>query len=197
MVVVLCGKSASGKDTLLAELKNRQDFETIVSTTSRPVRTGETNGCEYNFVSKETFLNAIKAGEFLEYRSYDTLVNGNPDTWYYGYPKQTLNSLDSKKNYVAILDMSGAKKVVDYLGQENCFVCFISASKSIREERAKRRVSFDKTEWDRRAKDDDLKFADDIVRPLANVMITNDTGNIEVLFDKFVSAFTGFHERRM
>lgn len=41
MITILCGKSASGKDTLLNELKNSREFNTIISTTSRPIRDGE------------------------------------------------------------------------------------------------------------------------------------------------------------
>ena len=196
MITILCGKSASGKDTLLTELKNNEGFGTIISTTSRPIRGGELNGREYNFVTKEEFLKEIEENKFLEYRTYDTLVNGQPDTWYYGCPKKTLDDLNPDKDYVIILDMGGTKDFVDYLGKENCFVCYIDAPDSVREERARSRGSFDKTEWDRRAKDDEIKFSDEIVDSLANAGISNDVGNVKDLCDKFLTALNEYKKDR-
>lgn len=194
MITILCGKSASGKDTLLTELKNNQGFGTIISTTSRPIRDGELNGREYNFVTKGEFLKDIEEGKFLEYRTYNTLVGGIPDIWYYGCPKKTLDDLNPNKDYVIILDMGGTKDFVDYLGKENCFVCFVSVDEALREERAASRGSFDKTEWDRRAKDDEIKFSDEIVDSLANARISNDVGSVKDLCDKFLTALNEYKE---
>ncbi len=47
-----------------------------ISTTTREPRAGEENGRDYFFVSKESFEEDIKAGNFLEYAE----VHGN----YYG-----------------------------------------------------------------------------------------------------------------
>ena len=58
MLLILAGKSASGKDTLLNELIKNQNFNPLVSTTTRPMREGENEGKEYFFVSKD-LLNGI------------------------------------------------------------------------------------------------------------------------------------------
>ena len=188
MITILCGKSASGKDTLLNELKNN-DFGTIISTTSRPIRDGEMNGREYNFVSKEQFIKDIKEDKFLEYRTYNTLVAGKPDTWYYGCPKKTLDDLDPNKDYVIILDMKGTRDFVDYVGKDNCFVCFVSVDEDLRKSRAMSRGSFDETEWDRRAKDDEIKFSKEIVDELANAHIENNGTSIKELYDDFMDNY--------
>ncbi len=193
MITILCGKSASGKDTLLAELK-KEDFGTIISTTSRPMREGEQNGREYNFTTKEQFLADIEAGKFLEYRTYDTLVGGQPDTWYYGCPKKTLDELDPDKDYVIILDMEGTRDFVNYYGKENCFVCYVYVDEDLRKERAMSRGSFDETEWDRRAKDDEIKFSDAIVDNLANVRIPNNSGTVVELKEAFQKALNSYKE---
>ena len=59
MLLIICGKSGSGKDALLKRLVQHYGFCPIISTTSRPPRFGEMNGVEYNFVSKEKFLELI------------------------------------------------------------------------------------------------------------------------------------------
>ena len=54
-VLVLCGESAAGKDTILKTLKGF-GFEDIVSYTTRPIREGEEQDREYHFIDKELFL---------------------------------------------------------------------------------------------------------------------------------------------
>ena len=194
MVTILCGKSAGGKDTLLNELKQNNGFESIVSTTSRPIRDGEMEGREYRFIPKSEFLKKIENDEFLEYRSYNTTYRGEEDTWYYGCPKDTLDKLDPDKNYAVILDMQGCKDFLTYLGKENCFVCYVDTNDEIRKERAQSRGSFDETEWNRRAKDDAVKFSDEIVDSMANARISNDAGSVKELCDKFLAAFSEYKE---
>ena len=44
------GKSASGKDTIFKEIKERMpELKTIVLYTTRPIREGEQEGVEYHF----------------------------------------------------------------------------------------------------------------------------------------------------
>ena len=87
MVIILCGKSGSGKDAIASALSEFEGVKRIVSSTSRPMREGETDGKESNFLSKEAFTEKVQNGDFIEYRLYDTLVGGNPDTWGYGTEK--------------------------------------------------------------------------------------------------------------
>lgn len=160
MIVILLGKSASGKDTIARKLVKARPtgfFTKLVGTTSRPIRENEKNGVDYNFVSKDEFLQLINNDMLLEYRAYNTLVNNKPDTWYYGFSK---TPLDLSKNYIVVLDVDGAKHFISYYGAENCYVVFVDASDSEREYRARKRGSFDKSEWDRRNADDILKFYD-------------------------------------
>lgn len=166
MIVILCGKSASGKDTTLKKLVEKYNYIPIISTTTRPIREGEKNGVDYNFISKEEFNWKIAKDMFLEYRSYNTLFNDIPDTWYYGTEKQ---ELDPKKIYISVLDFDGAREVQKYYGRDNTIIIYISCPDVIRENRAKQRGSFDQTEWDRRLKDDEIKFSDDKVNELATM----------------------------
>lgn len=157
MLIILTGKSGAGKDTVLKELVNEYEFTPIVSVTSRPIRNGEKEGVDYNFITREDFFNRIENGSLLEYRKYDTKVGGVPDTWYYGSPNYLL---EDDKDYVKVLDPTGARTFVEHYGADKCFVVYINTSDKLREERAKERGSFDKTEWDRRLANDNIQFHD-------------------------------------
>ena len=70
-LIVLSGPSGVGKSTVISELlRNRTDIHFSVSFTTRAPRPGETDGVNYNFVSREEFERMINAGELLEYAEY-------------------------------------------------------------------------------------------------------------------------------
>ena len=169
-IYILTGESASGKDTLLKHMLATDPFlESIVSFTTRPMRDGEVDGKDYRFVSKEQFEKGIENDDFIEYRSYETLVNGKSDVWYYGSGKCNLSA---HKDYIVILDLEGAKTFVDYYGKENCFVINLRAGDDVRKKRAMRRGSFDETEWNRRLEDDKVKFGK--ANGITNIVIETD-----------------------
>ena len=173
MFLILCGKSASGKDTIAKRLA-RRGFETLVSYTSRPMRDGEEEFVDYVFLTKQDFEQRIKEGRFIEYRSYKTLVNGKEDIWYYGTPKRDIDDmLTAEKDFVIILDLDGAKAFMDYYGGENCLCVLIDASSTDRTERAMRRGSFDQTEWERRLAADDEAFSEGKCAEVCDLFVLN------------------------
>ena len=173
MFLILCGKSASGKDAIAKRLC-RRGFDMLVSYTSRPMREGEHEFVDYVFLTKKDFEQRIKEGRFIEYRSYKTLVNGQEDIWYYGTPKRDLvDMLSAEKDYVIILDLDGAKAFMDYYGRPNCFCVSIEASDSTRTERALKRGSFDETEWDRRLEADFEAFSEERVEAVCDDRVYN------------------------
>lgn len=156
MLTIIIGKSASGKDTIQRELIESYNIQNIITTTTRPIREGEQDGKDYCFISTKMFEKAIEDNMFLEYRVYNTSVGNKHDLWYYGTPKQ---KLAIGKNYCIITDVQGAKANIDYYGKENCFVVFVHTTDKIRTNRAMQRGSFDICEWERRLKDDSIKFS--------------------------------------
>lgn len=176
-ILILCGKSASGKDYIEKKLVTEHNFKPIVSWTSRPKRENETEGVEYHFCTKKEFEHMIKKDMFIEHRTYNTLVNGIADIWYYGLLKEELEN----KNYVVILDLKGARDFVKYYGNENCRVVYINSDKEVRTKRAMNRGSFDKTEWERRLKADEEDFStENIANSVVEmIMDNNENTNIE------------------
>lgn len=165
MLTIYIGKSASGKDTFFQKMI-RLGIKPIISYTTRPKREKEIEGKDYFFISKREFSKKISNCEFLEYRSYETLVNGKKDVWWYGSPV-----VDVKNNdYVTVLDIDGAKSCIEAYGSENVDICYIDVDDEIRKERATIRGSFDETEWNRRCNDDKKVFSEENLKELASLL---------------------------
>lgn len=175
MIIILCGKSGAGKDRIMKDFIKLVDSEPITSYTTRPMRFGEVDGIEYHFVSKDMFYYLSERNFFSDVRQYNTLVGGKQDTWYYGSP--TVNP--KSKLYVTILDLQGAEEYIKFYGKQNCFVVYVNVSDEERERRARERGSFDKTEWDRRLADDNVKFAKEKVDKIADIILDNEDSNYD------------------
>ena len=106
MMVILSAPSGCGKDTVFHEILNlRNDVVESVSATTRQPRTGEVDGVNYFFLSKEQFEEMIENNEFLEYASYNNC--------YYGTPaKAAMDRIEEGKICFLIIECQGAKKVM-------------------------------------------------------------------------------------
>ncbi len=105
VLVVVSGPSGVGKDATLGLLQERNSsFHFVVTTTTRPIRPGETDGVDYHFVSVGDFAEMIDHGELLEY----AVVYGQ----YYGIPKQQVReAMTSGKDVIMRIDVQGAATV--------------------------------------------------------------------------------------
>lgn len=155
MILILCGKSCTGKDTVRKELVRYHGFIPMVSATTRPKRDNEEQGVDYIFMSLHEFEENLNKDNFIEVRKFNTLVGGKPDTWFYGTLKLNINE---EKDYVTILDPSGARHFIDHYGTRNCCLVCIESDDYYRESRARNRVNFDETEWVRRVQADQNDF---------------------------------------
>lgn len=154
--IVLLGDTSAGKDTLMNMLLDIEELNLnrVVSHTTRPKREGEVDGITYYFVSNEKFrLERVKKN-FIETRSYNTIHNGEEDTWYYGLHKDSISE-DGK--YIAILDGNGTIEFMDYVGRENVIPIYIKVDEHILRERLKQRGD-ELAEVNRRLKEDKIKF---------------------------------------
>lgn len=105
LLIVISGPSGTGKGTVCAELlKKENDLFLSISTTSRNIRAGETDGVTYNYTTAEKFEKMINDGCMLEWATY----NGN----YYGTPKATVESkMAEGKNVLLEIDVQGALQI--------------------------------------------------------------------------------------
>jgi len=104
-LICVSAPSGSGKTTLCKAIRKlRPDLVWSVSCTTRVPRSGEVNGEDYYFKSKEDFLEMIDEGEFAEWEN----VHGN----YYGTLKSKLkNSIKNKEIVLLELDVNGTTSI--------------------------------------------------------------------------------------
>lgn len=72
-MIYLMGKSSAGKDTIFKELVNLTGYNSYVLYTTRPMRNGEKQGVEYNFISDKEMDKYIKKDMVIECRVYKTV----------------------------------------------------------------------------------------------------------------------------
>ncbi|MDA3856129.1 MAG: AAA family ATPase [Candidatus Woesearchaeota archaeon] len=187
-IIVLCGASASGKDSIARKLE-KGIYNFIVSTSTRPMRAGESENNPYHFINNSEFLNMIHNDELIEYREYNTLVENKPATWYYGVAKK---DIDSSKSYVVVLDIVGLKEFKEYFG-DRVLPFFIEASEETRKQRCILRGDYDETEFNRRLEDDRKVFFQETIDKEINfrVQSTNIDENVEYILDK-ISCINNF-----
>jgi guanylate kinase len=160
-ITILCGQSASGKDAILRKLVSDYNYQSFISCTTRPIRENEIDGRDYWFIDKRAFESMIDNNRMVEYRTYNTLVKGVQDTWFYGLNKSEIDRMYDNQNYVVVLDLQGAKSLIDYIGKDKCEVIYIDCPSEIRKERAIKRGGYDEIEWERRNKCDEIDFSED------------------------------------
>ena len=105
LLFVVSAPSGAGKTTLVERLvEETPNLEMSRSYTSRAARQGETDGVDYNFVSRERFEAMSAAGEFLEWAE----VFGN---LYGTCAADTDRMLAGGDDVVLVIDVQGARKV--------------------------------------------------------------------------------------
>lgn len=105
IVIGICGKSASGKDTTATRLVDEYiemgiPVNKVVSYTTRPPREGEIDGVDYYFVDLETFIDMQYDNKFIEH----TKFRG----WRYG---TAFNSLRDDCINICVLNPVGMTKL--------------------------------------------------------------------------------------
>ncbi len=125
LVMVISAPSGAGKSTICHRVIDHtrssnlydRELEFSVSTTTREPRRSEVDGTDYNFVSRETFRQMQKTGEFLEYAE----VHGEM----YGTSRQeVIDSIESGKDVLLEIDVQGGEQVLEKL--PNALLIFIA-----------------------------------------------------------------------
>lgn len=168
-LLVLTGKTASGKDTVMLKLLQKfPDFKRIVTTTTRAPREDEKNRVDYNFISEEEFKQKQAQDEFIEYVEY----GGN----LYGTEKQQfINNLGNSlvwridpsmagrlKEFIktsfnqSLAEMILRKLVVIYLTVDNQIVLERLHKRGLGNGEIQKRMDQDKIFWDKYGKNYDF-----------------------------------------
>ncbi|MBE5915791.1 MAG: guanylate kinase [Pseudobutyrivibrio ruminis] len=132
-IYCIMGKSSSGKDTIFKLLLEREDLnlKRIVSYTTRPIRSNEKPGEEYNFVTTDEKDKLVEAGKVIEIRKYDT-VHG---PWFY-FTVDDGNIDLSANDYVVIGTVESFVKLREYYGEKMVLPIYIEVDDGVRLSRA-------------------------------------------------------------
>ena len=134
-IFCLMGKSASGKDTVFSRLINDKDLalERMVPYTTRPMRSGETDGVEYHFTDIDGLKSLRDDGKVIEERCYHT-IHGD---WHYFTVDDENVSRD--KDYLLIGTLEVYEKLVAFYGGERVVPLYIEIDDGERLQRALQR----------------------------------------------------------
>ena len=179
-MIVLLGKTASGKDTILNELVKKYNYRKMITYTTRPMRKGEIQDKTYHFISDEEFLKKKEEGFFLEYNEFNTAEG----VWRYGSAKE--DYLNATDDTVIILTPSGLSALKVYIARQKVDIDIISiyiyANNNTIEKRLKKRGD-KKEEADRRIKADNVDF-DGVQNVVDRIFYNNNTNDLDEVVKK-------------
>lgn len=113
-IIIISGPSGAGEDSIINGLKKRLPIERVITTNTRGMRPGESQGKPYYFISREKFQEDLAAGKFFEqaeeYENYYGVTHeelervknsGKIGIWKIGY-KGVMYAKEKIPNIVAI-----------------------------------------------------------------------------------------------
>ena len=133
-ILILCGKAASGKDTLKRYIVEALElsgieFNNVVNTTTRPPREGEVDGVNYHFCSAEEMTKKILNDEMAEAVLFNDWVYGtenkalSEDKLNVGiFNLEGIEALRQNPNhniFAVYLDVEDSVRLIRYLNREN------------------------------------------------------------------------------
>jgi len=139
LLILISAPSGGGKTTLCQRLLTaRPNMSRAITCTTRAPRQGERDGVDYYFLTAESFLKRVHAGNFLEHAT----VYGNS----YGTLKsEVLGRLRQGQDVLLTVDVQGAAAIRDRaqedpeLGRALISLFLTPASLSVLEERLQKR----------------------------------------------------------
>lgn len=184
LLIVLSGPSGVGKGTVCSMLRKlAPELVYSVSATTREPRTGETEGINYFFKSKEQFRSMIERDELLEYAEYV----GN----YYGTPRSFVNeTIRAGKDIILEIEVQGAMKVKERF-PEGVFVFLMPPSLG----ELKNRIVNRGTETDDSIRNR-LSVAADEIRLLEHYDYAVINDRVELACERIKSIITAEHCKR-
>ena len=119
LLIILSSPSGAGKSTLSRRLmKWDNSLSFSISSTTRSIRSGETNGKDYYFISENEFAAQVASDQMLEHAQ----VFG----YSYGSPKAPVaDAINSGKDVLFDIDWQGAQQISNSTLQEHVLSIFI------------------------------------------------------------------------
>jgi guanylate kinase len=113
-MIIVSAPSGAGKTTIVKHLLAQKDLglEFSISATSRPPRAGETDGCDYWFLSEESFREKIQNDDFIEWEEVYAHV-------LYGTLKSEVDRIFARdKNVIFDVDVVGGLNIKKMYGDK-------------------------------------------------------------------------------
>lgn len=177
-MLVLLGKTASGKNEVVNKLISRYGFHQIVTYTTRPMRDGEIPDVTYHYINEIDFKERITQGFFAEWRSYTTEFG----VWYYGTALEDLTKADDKS--IIILTPCGYRSLENKLKEKPIAIYLYANDKTIKARLMAR--GDDEKEAQRRLKQDNIDFKH--FENEADRIVYNDNDNdLDEVIEKIIS----------
>lgn len=176
-ILIIIGKTASGKDTILNILTAKHGYKKLTTYTTRPIRPNEKQDTTYHFVSEDDFQNKVENKFFAEWKSYDTEFG----LCYYGTALEDLKNADDKT--VIILAPDGYRDIVNRLPNKPKAIYVYANNSTIKERLLKR--GDNKDEAQRRLEHDNTDFKG-IENEVDKIFYNNNNTNIDDVVDKIL-----------
>jgi len=182
-LIVFSAPSGTGKSTIAKLVLERlQNIRFSVSATTRPKRSGEQEGINYYFLTKEDFEEQIRQGGFVEHEfffgnHYGTLLD------------KTRDVIDSGTNMLLDLDVKGALNL-KRIFPDNSLLLFIKPpSIEVLQQRLKGRESEDEESMRVRLERArlELEYADRFDEVIVNDNLGKTVEAVTELISKFLS----------
>ncbi len=122
-LVALMGKAGSGKDRLLTEIINRDEykhFQKVINCTTRPIREYEVDGVNYHYLTNEEFTEKVLNGDMIEATDFNH--------WFYG---TMLSTLSTNKINIGVFNPTAVEILQDDK-RLNVLVIYITAPNKVR-----------------------------------------------------------------
>ncbi len=162
-LVVISGPSASGKTTIIRELRRLDGVHFSVSATTRPARPGECDGVDYWFYTEQRFLAEVGADGFLEHATVHGRLYGTPLA-------PVLKAISEGRTVLMDIDVQGALQVKKKM-PEALMVYVLPPSRAELESRLRNRGTEDEASIERRLTVADWEIAQS---PSYDYIVVND-----------------------
>ena len=170
-IITIIGRSGVGKDYIAKRLSTILDYPLVVSHTTRPMRSNETNGVEHWFDSKEEFQSVLDNQTVIAYTKI-------------GEYEYCATLEDIEDNCIYVIDYDGIKYLQEHFkDQINLKIIYIYCDEYIRRARASTRSDF-KMAWEDRNRAEDEQFTEFEANRQWDLLIDNSPANLNMDWTK-------------